>query len=55
MDVLLLCNINESVRFVLFIVDNDSDEPFQLFPDAGSSWTRKLGDADANGGICSWD
>ena len=44
---LLLCNINESIRLVLFIVDNDSDEPSQLFPDVGSSRTQ-WGDADVN-------
>lgn len=39
-DMLLLCNINESVRFHLFIVDNNSDEPFYLFPDVGSLWMQ---------------
>lgn len=38
MDMLLLCNVNESARFHLFIVDNNSDEPFYLFLDIGSSW-----------------
>lgn len=40
MAMLLLCNINESVRFHLFIVDNNSDEPFYLFLDVGSLRTQ---------------
>lgn len=37
MGMLLLCNINVSVLFHLFFVDKNSDEPFNLFPDVGSS------------------
>lgn len=47
MDVLLLRDRNESIWFVLFIVDNDSDEPSRLFPGAGSSRTQ-WGDAGVN-------